>query len=33
MNEIYIWGSYIVTFACLAVEIVLLWKRASETKA
>jgi heme exporter protein CcmD len=33
MNEIYIWGSYIVTFACLAVEIVLLWKRARETKA
>ena len=33
MNELYIWGSYLVTFACLAAEIVLLWRRASETKA
>ena len=33
MNEVYIWGSYVVTFACLAVEIFLLCKRARETKA
>jgi heme exporter protein D len=28
----YVWGSYGVTFACLAVEMVLLLKRSRETK-
>ena len=28
----YVWGSYGVTFACLALEIVLLLKRSSEAK-
>jgi len=29
----YVWGSYGVTFFCLALEIVLLMKRTRETKA
>jgi len=29
----YVWGSYAVTFACLALEIVLLRRRAREAKA
>ena len=29
----YVWGSYGVTFALLALEIVLLRKRSRETKA
>ena len=29
----YVWGSYGVTFALLALEVVLLWKRKRETKA
>ena len=29
----YVWGSYGVTFALLAAEVVLLWKRTRETKA
>jgi heme exporter protein CcmD len=33
MNDVYIWGSYVVTFACLAVEIILLAKRSREAKA
>ena len=32
MNDVYIWGSYVVTFACLAVEIFLLLKRVRETQ-
>jgi heme exporter protein D len=28
----YVWGSYGVTFACLAIEIVLLLKRSREAK-
>jgi hypothetical protein len=32
MNEIYIWGSYVVTFACLALEMLLLFKRVREAK-
>ena len=28
----YVWGSYGVTFACLALEILLLRKRAREAK-
>ena len=28
----YVWGSYGVTFACLAVEVILLRKRAREAK-
>ena len=28
----YVWGSYGVTFACLALEIVLLLKRSREAK-
>jgi heme exporter protein D len=28
----YVWGSYGVTFACLAIEIALLLKRSSEAK-
>lgn len=28
----YVWGSYAVTFACLALEIALLLKRNRETK-
>jgi heme exporter protein CcmD len=35
MNDFYIWGSYGVTFALLALEVVLLARRTrkSETKA
>jgi heme exporter protein D len=29
----YVWGSYAVTFALLAIEVILLRKRKSETKA
>jgi len=29
----YVWGSYGVTFALLAIEVILLRKRKSETKA
>jgi heme exporter protein D len=29
---LYVWGSYGVTFACLALEIILLVKRAREAK-
>ena len=29
----YVWGSYGVTFAVLALEVVLLWKRSREAKA
>ena len=29
----YVWGSYGVTFACLALEIVVLRRRAREAKA
>ena len=29
----YVWGSYGVTFAALALEIFLLWKRSREAKA
>ncbi len=29
---LYVWGSYAVTFALLAVEVVLLLKRKRETK-
>jgi heme exporter protein D len=29
----YVWGSYGVTFALLAVEVILLGKRKRETKA
>jgi heme exporter protein CcmD len=32
MNEFYIWGSYGVTFALLAIEVALLLKRKRETK-
>ena len=32
MNEFYIWGSYGVTFALLAIEVALLVKRKRETK-
>ena len=28
----YVWGSYAVTFAALALEVVLLMKRSRETK-
>ena len=28
----YLWGSYIVTFALLALEVILLLKRKRETK-
>jgi heme exporter protein D len=28
----YVWGSYGVTFACLALEIVVVMKRSRETK-
>jgi heme exporter protein D len=28
----YVWGSYGVTFACLAIEMVLLLKRSREAK-
>ena len=30
---LYVWGSYGVTFAVLAVEVMLLWKRKREAKA
>jgi heme exporter protein D len=30
---LYVWGSYGVTFGCLALEIVLLAKRSREAKA
>jgi len=33
MNDFYLWGSYVVTFACLALEIIFLVKRVRETKA
>jgi len=33
VSEFYIWGAYLVTFLCLAVEVVLLVKRTRETKA
>ena len=26
----YVWGSYGVTFLCLAIEIVVLWKREAK---
>jgi len=29
----YVWGSYGVTLACLALEVVFLWRRGRETKA
>jgi len=29
----YVWGSYGVTFACLAIEIAFVVKRSRETKA
>jgi heme exporter protein D len=29
----YVWGSYGVTFALLALEVALVWKRSRETKA
>ena len=29
---LYVWGSYGVTFACLALEIILLAKRVREAK-
>ena len=29
----YVWGSYGVTFALLALEVLLLWKRKRETTA
>ena len=29
----YVWGSYGVTFACLALEVVLLWRRSREAQA
>jgi heme exporter protein D len=29
----YVWGSYGVTFALLALEVALVWKRLRETKA
>ena len=29
----FVWGSYGVTFACLAIEVFLLAKRSGETKA
>ena len=32
MTGFYIWGSYGVTFALLAIEVVLLMKRKRETK-
>ena len=32
MNEFYLWGSYGVTFALLAIEVALLLKRKRETK-
>jgi heme exporter protein CcmD len=32
MTEFYIWGSYGVTFALLAIEVALLLKRKRETK-
>ena len=31
MNDVYIWGSYLVTFACLGLEVALLIKRSRET--
>jgi heme exporter protein CcmD len=33
MNELYIWGSYVVTFLCMAIEVALLVKRTREAKA
>jgi heme exporter protein CcmD len=32
MNDLYIWGSYVVTFVCLAAEVILLAKRSRETQ-
>jgi heme exporter protein D len=29
----YVWGSYGVTLALLALEVILVWKRSRETKA
>jgi len=29
----HVWGSYGATFALLAIEVVLLWKRSNETQA
>ena len=29
----YVWGAYGVTFALLAIEVALLWKRSRETQA
>ena len=29
----YVWGSYGVTFALLALELLLVWKRSREAKA
>jgi heme exporter protein D len=29
----YVWGSYGVTFALLAIEVILVWKRSREAKA
>jgi len=30
---LYVWGSYVVTFALLALEVILLLKRKREAKA
>ncbi len=30
---VYVWGSYGITFALLAIELILLKRRARETKA
>ncbi len=32
MNDVYIWGSYLVTFALLAAEVTLLARRARKGK-
>jgi Heme exporter protein D (CcmD) len=33
MNDLHIWGSYIVTFALLALEVVLLARRTRKCEA
>jgi heme exporter protein CcmD len=33
MNDFYIWGSYTVTFALLALEVVLLTRRTRKNEA
>ena len=33
MNDFYIWGSYVVTFALLALEVLLLARRTRQCEA